>query len=306
MREFDPELRLARFLPRTLVTRHTAGPIRRLTGLPARKGPAGGELVHVDDDVTVRVFRPAGARGAAPAVLFVHGGGFVIGSAAMGDGLCRRIASELGMVAASVEYRLAPQHPYPTPLEDCYRALSWLAAQPDVNSTRIAIMGESAGGNLAAALTLLARDRGEISPAMQVLSYPMLDDRTCDRTDVDPRRLRVWSPASNRFGWRSYLGAATDEVPPLAAPARYEDLTGLPPTWIGVGTHDLFHDEDVAYAARLVSAGVPTTLHVVPGAYHGFDMIETGSAVSRAYRREQRRVLASLLGESAVDSSDAT
>ncbi len=304
MGEFDPDLRLARFLPRTFVTKRTAGPIRWLTQLPTSRPPADGQIVHVDANVTVRVFRPAAPTTAPVAgVLFIHGGGFVIGSAAMGDDLCRRIASELGMVAATVEYRLAPTHPFPTPLEDCYRGLSWLAAQPDVDATRIAVMGESAGGNLAAAVTLLARDRGKITPAMQLLSYPMLDDRTCDRTDVDPRRLRVWSPSSNRFGWRSYLGEAVGAVPPLAAPARYEDLSGLPPTWIGVGSHDLFHDEDVAYAARLTAAGVPTTLHVVPGAYHGFDLVETRSAVSRAYRREQWRALASTLGEG-VDVSD--
>jgi acetyl esterase/lipase len=303
--EFDPDLRLARFLPRTLVTKRTAGPIRWLTQLPTSRPPAGGEIVHVDANVTVRVFRPAAPTTAPVAgVLFIHGGGFVIGSAAMGDALCRRISTELGVVAASVEYRLAPAHPFPTPLEDCYRGLSWLAAQPDVDANRIAVMGESAGGNLAAAVTLLARDRGKITPAMQLLSYPMLDDRTCDRTDIDPRRLRVWSPSSNRFGWRSYLGEAAGAVPPLAAPARYEDLSGLPPTWSGVGSHDLFHDEDVAYAARLTAAGVPTTLHVVPGAYHGFDLVETRSAVSRAYRREQRRALASTLGEGG-DVSDA-
>lgn len=304
---FDPGLPLARYLPRTPISALTAGPIRWLTQLPTSRPPAGGEIVHVDADVSVRVFRPIAPTTAPMAgVLFIHGGGFVIGSAAMGDALCRRISTELGVVAASVEYRLAPAHPFPTPLEDCYSGLRWLAAQPGVDASRIAIMGESAGGNLAAALALLSRDRGEIQPVMQLLSYPMLDDRTCDRTDVDSRRLRVWSLASNRYGWQSYLGSSAGQhVPPLAAPARHEDLTGLPRTWIGVGTRDLFHDEDVAYAARLTAAGVPTTLHVVPGAYHGFDLVETRSAVSRAYRREQRRALASTLGESVGVSDPA-
>jgi acetyl esterase/lipase len=172
-----------------------------------------------------------------------------------------------------VEYRRAPEHPFPTPLEDCYTALQWLARQPDIDPARIAIGGESAGAGLAAAVALLAKERGEIHPVLQLLSYPMLDDRTTTRTDIDPRRLRIWSPGSNRFGWRAYLGPATADggVSPLAAPARYDDLAGLPPAWIGVGTNDLFHDEDVTYARRLQQAGVASTLHVVPGAYHNFD-----------------------------------
>lgn len=184
-----------------------------------------------------------------------------------------------------MEYRLAPEHPFPTPPEDCYTALEWLARQPDIDAGRIAIGGQSAGGGLAAALALLAKERGEIRPVLQLLSYPMLDDRTTTRTDIDMRRLRIWSPGSNQFGWRAYLGHATADgnVPPLAAPARYDDLSGLPPAWIGVGTNDLFHDEDVTYARRLQRAGVACTLRVVPGAYHNFDSIEPKTAVSRAF-----------------------
>ncbi|MFE3290850.1 alpha/beta hydrolase [Rhodococcus sp. NPDC059234] len=295
---FDPALRFARFLPRTIVTPRTAGPLRRLTGLAGAVPPKGGEIVHVDANVTVRVFRPTSTSRPAAGVVFIHGGGYVIGSAAMGDHLCRRVAEELAAVAVSVEYRLAPKHPFPTPLEDCYTGLRWLASQPDVDPTRIAIAGESAGGGLAAALALMARRRGEIRPAFQLLSYPMLDDRTSERTDIDEGRLRVWSLSSNRYGWRSYLGpAAGGPVPPLAAPARSEDLAELPPAWIGVGTHDLFHDEDVAYAERLRDAGVPCTLHVLPGAYHGFDITERRSSTSRAYLDEQVRALGDALGE---------
>ncbi|TQF74585.1 alpha/beta hydrolase [Rhodococcus spelaei] len=293
---FDPALRLARFLPRSVVTPRTAGPIRRLTRLAGAVPPKHGDVVRVDADVTVRVFRPRTLQPLMPGLLFVHGGGYLIGSASMGDSMCRRVANDLGAVAVSVEYRLAPEYPFPTPLEDCYAGLRWLADQPDVDASRIAIAGESAGGGLAAALALLARDRGEIEPAFQLLSYPMLDDRTAQRTDIDGRRLRVWSVASNRYGWRAYLGGAAD-VPPLAAPARYGNLAGLPPAWIGVGTHDLFHDEDVAYAARLNDARVPCALHVVPGAYHGFDLVDPRSATSRAYRQEQMRALAAALGD---------
>lgn len=293
--DFDPALKLARFLPRTVITGRTAGLLRRLTGLGALVSPKGGEVVRCDENVPVRVFRPGAPDILRPGVLFIHGGGYVIGSAAMGDGMCRNIAAKLGAVAASVEYRLAPQHPYPAPLEDCYRALRWLADQPDVDSSRIAVVGESAGGGLAAALTLLAKERGDVLPAFQLLSYPMLDDRTTKRTDLDESRFRVWSPRSNRYGWSAYLGSSITDVPPLAAPARYEDLTGLPPTWIGVGTNDLFYDEDVRYAKRLIDAGVPCTLFEVPGAYHGFDQIEARSTPARDYRREQLEALAAVI-----------
>ncbi|MEU5877841.1 alpha/beta hydrolase [Spirillospora sp. NPDC047279] len=258
------------------------GVVRGLTGAAGKRAPSGGSVERVDEDVSVRVFRPG--SGPAPGLLWIHGGGYVIGSAAMADPFCRGVARHLGGVAAAVEYRLAPEHPFPAPLEDCYAALRWLAAQPDVDAERIVIGGESAGGGLAAALALLARERGEVRPILQVLSYPMLDDRTSERTDVDPRSLRLWSLNANRFGWGAYLGAA-GEVPPLAAPARYEDLSGLPPAWIGVGTNDLFLDEDLAYAERLREAGVPCDVHTVEGAYHGFDLVERRAGVSREYVR---------------------
>jgi acetyl esterase/lipase len=142
----------------------------------------------------------------------------VLGDAAQDSRFCRRIADQLDSVVASVEYRLAPEHPFPTPLEDCYTALQWLARQPDIDPARIAVGGESAGAGLAAAIALLAKERGEIHPLLQLLSYPMLDDRTATRTAIDPRRLRVWSQKSNRLGWRAYLGPATADggVSPLA------------------------------------------------------------------------------------------
>jgi acetyl esterase/lipase len=188
-------------------------------------------------------------------------------------------------VVAAVDYRLAPEHPYPTPLEDAHAALRWLAEQPEVDAERIALVGDSAGGGLAAALALLVRDLGEIRPVLQVVSYPMLDDRTTDG-GIDPRALRMWNQNSNRFGWDAYLGdLACGEVPATAAPARAEDLAGLPATWIGVGTNDLFHAESVAWAQRLKAVGVPCELFVVEGAYHGFDGIEPRAAVSRAFLR---------------------
>jgi acetyl esterase/lipase len=218
----------------------------------------------------------------------------------MGDRFCQEAVDRLGVVAASVEYRLAPEHPFPVPLEDCYTALRWLAAQAEVDAERIAIAGESAGGGLTAALALLSKERGEIRPVLQVLSYPMLDDRTARRTDVDPRSLRMWSQDNNRFAWRAYLGSHADAPSPLAAPARYENPAGVAPAWIGVGTNDLFHDEDVAYAERLREAGTPVDLHVVPGAYHAFDLMERGAVVSRTYARAQAVALARALAGDAL------
>ncbi|MGX9901144.1 alpha/beta hydrolase fold domain-containing protein [Arthrobacter sp. SA17] len=166
----------------------------------------------MDANVSVHVFRPASARAGTPALLWIHGGGMVLGAAAQDSRFCRRVADELNIVVVSVEYRLAPEHSFPIPLEDCYTALQWLARQPDVDPANIAIGGQSAGGGLAAALALLAKERGEIRPVLQLLSYPMLDDRTTIRTDIDPRWLRIWSPRSNRFGWRAYLGEATADA----------------------------------------------------------------------------------------------
>jgi acetyl esterase/lipase len=185
---------------------------------------------------------------------------------------------------ASVEYRLAPENPYPASLDDCYTALAWLDAQPNVNASRLIIGGASAGGGLAAALALMVRDRGEFTPVLQLLTYPMLDDRTSVRTDMDPKRFRLWNQRSNQFGWASYLG---DADPAVAVPARREDLSGLPPAWIGVGTNDLFYEEDLAYAERLRAAGVPCDIEVVPGAFHGFDYIAAGTDVSKAFFASQ-------------------
>ena len=251
-------------------------------------------VVPVSDDVAVRLFRPAG-QGPFPALLWVHGGGLVMGSAAMDDAFCRRVGEELGVLVASVEYRLAPEHPYPVPLEDCWTALTWLTGRADVDPARVAVGGASAGGNLAAGTALLARDRG-VELAFQLLVYPMLDDRTTARTDVDAGSMRLWSPAANRFGWGAYL-AGRAEVPAPAAPARAEDLTGLPAAWIGVGTNDLFHDEDVTYARRLRAAGVEVELLEVPGAYHGFDAVQRSAPVSRDFTTAQVQALrGALLG----------
>lgn len=290
---FDPELRrIARVLPRGAVGRRSLPLIRAGVRLMERRRPEGVTVVDVGE-VTVRVQRPSSGDGPHPGLLWIHGGGMVIGAAAQDDRLCRAFVEATGCVVAAVNYRLAPEHPFPVPLEDCHDALAWLAAQPDVDLERIAIGGASAGGGLAAGLALLARDRGEVDPVFQLLVYPMLDDRTALRTDIDEKSLRLWNNRSNAFGWTAYtaLPIGAPEVSPLAAPARSEDLSGLPPTWIGVGSLDLFHDEDVDYAERLRAAGVACSLDVVEGAFHGFDGMAPKAAVTRRFHTAQVEAL---------------
>jgi acetyl esterase/lipase len=282
--DFHPDLqRIARLAPRALVGPHSLKLIRALSPVVQhRKAPGGVEVLTLGSGVGVRLHRPVGVVQPGPALLWIHGGGYVMGTAQQDDALCQRFTRELGITVAAVDYRLAPEHPYPAPLEDCYSALTWLAGLPAVDPARVAIGGASAGGGLAAALALLARDRGELTLTLQLLAYPMLDDRSA----AGPKNpnYRLWGPKSNRFGWAAYLGNAD---PQIAVPARRDDLSGLPPAWIGVGTHDLFHDEDLAYAERLTAAGVPCQVEVVPGAFHGFDLVVPKAAVSRSFFASQ-------------------
>jgi len=264
--------------------------IRVLSGLQRSRSHDGVEALILRSGVGVRLHRPTGVEQPGPALLWIHGGGYVIGTAQQDDDVCRRFARDLGITVAAVDYRLAPEHPYPVPLEDCYAALTWLAKLPAVDPGRVAIGGASAGAGLAAALAFLARDRGEVSPTLQLLAYPMLDDRSGSAPESP--NYRMWSPKSNRFGWAAYLGNADPQV---AVPARRDDLSGLPPAWIGVGTNDLFHDEDLAYAERLTAAGVPCQVEVVPGAFHGFDAIVPKASVSQSFFASQCASLRSAL-----------
>ena len=239
-----------------------------------------------DPPVPVRVHRPAGATGRLPAIFTIHGGGYVIGSYVMDDALLDRWCPKLGVVGVSVEYRLAPETPYPGPIDDCYSALRWAHANADqlgIDPTFIGTYGISAGGGLAAALGLLARDRGEVPLAFQLLDCPMLDDRQTTRS-IGASGLYVWSAASNDFGWRSYLGArfGTDDVPPYAAAARATDLAGLPPSCVVVGSIDGFRDEDVEFAQRLNQTGVPCELHVIAGLPHAYQLAPHAAAVTLA------------------------
>jgi triacylglycerol lipase len=229
-------------------------------------------------EVGVVIHTPRGMQQPLPCVVHIHGGGFVLGSAAAMQVVHRKLAAAAGCVIVSVDYRLAPETRFPGAIEDCYAALAWVhreAAALGVDPARIGVMGESAGGCLAAALALLARDRREYAVAFQHLIYPMLDDRTCVHADPQPYAGEfLWTPLNNRFGWSSVLGVPPGSagVSPYAAPARAGDLAGLPPAFISCGALDLLIEEDLEYARRLMRSGVPVELHVYPGAFHGFDL----------------------------------
>ncbi len=251
--------------------------------------------------VVVRVHRPVGAApdAALPCVYWMHGGGLVLGSYLGEDARFDSWCSTHRCVGVSVEYRLAPETPYPGPLEDCYAGLRWVhehAAQLGVDPGRIGIGGASAGAGLAAGLALLARDRGEVPVQFQLLVYPMLDDRqiTPSSTWPDP----IWPPSANTYGWTAYLGAAKGgpDVAGYAAPARATDLSGLPPTLISVGAIDGFSDEDIDYAVRLRHAGVPVELHVYPGMPHGFDSLLPFLPLSQRAVADMEQWLAGQLG----------
>lgn len=249
------------------------------------------------DDVVVRIHRPKAATGDLPALYWMHGGGFVVGSYTGDDARFDRWCG-LGVVGASVEYRLAPDTPFPGPLEDCYAGLQWLydhAAELGVDASHIGVGGPSAGGNLAAGLCLCARDRGEVPIAYQLLMYPALDDRqtTASSRWPDP----VWPPAANTYGWTAYLGDAKGGtgVSSYAAPARATDLAGLPPTLIAVGSLDLLSDEAIDYAVRLRHAGNSVDLYVYAGAPHGFDRVAPRSAVAMRANRDIEEWLAGRL-----------
>ncbi|KNC19487.1 alpha/beta hydrolase [Arthrobacter sp. RIT-PI-e] len=306
MSVFHPDLSAGRWIPK-----FSFGP--RLARLANRPREATADVpadLLVEDiavpgpegapDVNLRLIRPRTSKGAAPALLWLHGGGMILGTNAQDDATNFAFARTLGITVVSVEYRLSPQHVAPAALEDAYTALTWLVAHAEergVDPDRIAVGGQSAGGGIAAGLALLAHDRGEVHPAFQLLVYPMIDDRTVTRTDLDTRNVRVWTPGSNRFGWTSYLGRAPGSagVSPYAAPARREDLSGLPPAWIGVGTLDLFLDEDTTYAARLEEAGTPCELVIVEGAFHGFDALFGKKPVSKEFRAAQIAALQNAL-----------
>ena len=248
------------------------------------------------DKLRLRVYKPVQAEAELPGIYWIHGGGFLFGVPEQDEAQSLRFAKEVGAVVVSVDYRLAPKYPYPAAIDDTYGGLKWFfdnAASLGVDDTRIAVAGASAGGNLCAAVVLMARDKGEIRPAFQMPLYPMLDDRMASPASREVMDMRVWNNVSNVFAWKAYIGDAvgTDRATAYMAPARADDLSGLPPTYTCVSTLDPFRDDTIRYAQRLAQAGVPVEFHLSPRAYHAFEAIAKGTDYSKRAIDEYVRVL---------------
>jgi acetyl esterase/lipase len=248
----------------------------------------------------IRVYQPAsGFSGAG--VMWLHGGGFVVGSAVQDERFCSRLAQDLGLVVVSVDYRLAPEDPFPAALDDCFSAWEWIQENaPDlgIDPDRIALAGQSAGGGLAACLAQRILDNGGRQPAAQLLIYPMLDDHTAADRSLDGLVHPLWNNRNNRGGWKAYLGQEPGKpnLPDYAAASRRRNLAGLPPAWIGVGDIDLFYRENKEYADRLTAAGVDCDLEVVAMAPHGFDVVASQTSIAREFFAKFRLYLSRALG----------
>lgn len=250
-------------------------------------GPDGGP------DVAIRIYRPAATpEGLLPGLFEIHGGGFIIGDLTMMDGFCDAVAGEFPAVVVSVNYRLAPEDPFPAGVEDCFAGLCWFAdhaAELGVDPSRIAIAGQSAGGGLAAATVLMAHDRGGPDICFQLLDIPELDDRLDTASMQQFTDTPLWNRPNAVRSWSWYLGSddapGSDDVSPYAAPARRADLRGLPPAFVAVMEFDPLRDEGIIYAMRLLEAGVSTELHAYPGTFHGSGLVQTAE-VSRRHARD--------------------
>lgn len=252
-------------------------------------------------DIPIRIYVPAWLEAPYPIHLDIHGGGFIAGDLETDRQICRDICKAVGCAIVSVDYRLAPETTWPGALDDCYAALLWIAregAGQGFDTARLTIGGESAGGGHAAALAIRARDEGGPKILLQLLGQPMLDDRTCVAEPHPFTGEYVWTHALNGLGWRSLLGVepGSDAVPAGAVPARCADLAGLPPACIVIGALDLFLEEDIEYARRLIRAGVPTELHVLPGMFHGAASLVPDAALSRTYFEVQHAALRRAFG----------
>jgi len=289
----DPELRKAAAAFPKLPIGSAFG--RTLTNLllplmMSRSKPVAGiaiEEVKTSSGQALRIYSPSGTRTRA-GMVYIHGGGMIMGSPNMDDEFLSNLALELDMVIVSPNYRLAPKHPFPAALDDCHEAWSWLlknSSERGVDVSRLAIGGESAGGGLAAGLVLAIHDEGGTQPIAQWLFCPMLDDRTALDRSLDQLNHFVWNNKLNLVGWKSYLGSAlgTDQVSAYAAPARRTDFSGLPKAWIGIGDEDLFFEEDRAYANNLKAAGVACEFDSVPMAFHSFQGVAPEAQISKDF-----------------------
>ena len=272
-----------------LIAADRSGALLDKSALPSDPAVRVGDRVLVGlgvPDLRVRIYEPAApAQGDRPAILYTHGGGHVICHPETYEAQLIRFAKEVGAVVVAPDYRLAPEYPYPADLDDCFAALRWMtdrkASGLAIDPSRVAVAGDSAGGGLTIAVALRARD--EDGPAIRFILpiYPMLDCRSATASCRRIADTRVWNRDFNVFAWDAYLAGAPRPVPAYASPALADDVSGLPPAYLTVGTLDPFLDEDVAFAARMLEAGVPVELHVVPGAFHGFDSLAAATPTSR-------------------------
>jgi acetyl esterase len=238
-----------------------------------------------EPEVTVRVYRPPGAAGVRPGLLYIHGGGFILGSIESEHAGAASLCAEVDAVVANVEYRLAPEHPFPAPLEDCYAALQWFHAEAGnlgVDPDHIGVVGQSAGGGLSAGLALLARDRGGPPLCYQGLGIPELDDRLETPSMQQFTDTPLWNRPNAVMSWKHYLGENSGEVSPYAAPARAKDLSGLPPAYVATMEFDPLRDEGIQYAMRLLEQGVSVELHQFPGTFHGSSLVGQAEVSKRS------------------------
>ncbi|WP_248924671.1 alpha/beta hydrolase [Paenibacillus hamazuiensis] len=305
--KLDPELKkMFSDIPEVVYTRENLGAKRKemnemfagmIASLPVNDAVLTSERYVPGDagnpDVRIKIYEPKVKEKILPGVLYIHGGGYILGSADMMDPALQQLVPDLHCVIVSVDYRLAPEHPFPAPLEDCYAALKWFSEHAEelgVDSSRIAVVGPSAGGGLTAALSLLARDRKGPPILFQMPLYPMIDDRNMTKSSNEITDERVWNKAKNQLAWNLYLGEK-GEVSPYAAPARATDLSGLPPTYTCIGDLDPFRDETIDYVLRLTQAGVPTEFHLYPGCFHGFEEYFPAAEISQRFVKDYMAAL---------------
>jgi acetyl esterase/lipase len=243
-----------------------------------------------DKTVKVRIYKPEIKEEVLPAILWIHGGGYIAGSADMDDNLCERFVNEVKCIVVSVDYRLAPEYPYPAGLEDCYAALKWMVENHSalgIDPSRVGVAGVSAGGGLAAALALLTRDRKGPKLACQMPLYPMLDNENTTPSSNAITDERVWSKEKNIASWKLYLSEqAKGDIPYYASPGRASDLSGLPPTYTCIGDLDVFRDETISYISKLTQAGVATEFHLYPGCFHSCEMFFPQTKISQNIQNE--------------------
>lgn len=290
-----PELRTPLLYVPVSVNGLTRSVIQQIAKAGMRSKPANVRIIthqvpRGEGKPTTRLvtFERDGSSGLRPVLFWMHGGGYVTGTPEQDMPFISRLLARFDLVVASVDYRLAPAHPFPVPLEDCHAAFDWVvhhAAELGIDADRVVVGGQSAGGGLAAALVQRTVDLGPIVPVFQLLIYPMLDAMSVGRKDNAGTGDFIWNPKSNRYGWHSYLGGdpTSESYPDYAVPSARMDLSGLPPAWIGVGSLDLFHAENRIYAERLRQAGVPCEFETIDGAYHGFDVLGPNAALTTRF-----------------------